>query len=123
VDAPVTPPDTTKPILAVKMRDADLAVAAKKGVPLRVTGSEAGRLRVTLKVSRKTAEALGVPRKLGKASMRLTGPGTVRLRLHVTKKHRDALGSSTKPVKLMVTVSLTDAAGNVGRSRAHHTYD
>ena len=42
--------------------------------------------------------------------------------LKVSKKHRDDLAASKKPVKLIVKATLTDAAGNVGKGSANGTY-
>ena len=122
VDPQVIAPDTTKPGVVVLLSDADLAKVAKKGVPLLVGASEAGKLKLTLKLPGKTAKALGVKRTIGKASLNVTKPGTFKVTLKVTKKYRAALAASKKPVKLIVKTSLTDAAGNVGKSTANHTY-
>ena len=122
VDPQVLAPDTTKPGVVVLLSDADLAKVAKKGVPLLVGASEAGKLKLTLKLPGKTAKALGVKRTIGKASLNVTKPGTFKVTLKVTKKYRAALAASKKPVKLIVKTSLTDAAGNVGKSTANHTY-
>jgi subtilisin-like proprotein convertase family protein len=122
VDPQVLAPDTTKPGVVVLMSDADLAKVAKKGVPLLVGASEAGKLKVTLKLPGKTAKALGLKRTIGKASLSVKKPGTFKLTLKVAKKNRAALAASKKPVKLIVKTTLTDAAGNVGKSTANHTY-
>ena len=123
IDPPTFAADKTKPGVVVLMSDADLATVAKKGVPLLLGGSERGRMKLLLKLPAATAKALDLPKKIGKASLRLTQAGTLKVRLTVAKKHRAALAASKKPVKLIVKATLTDAAGNAGKAAAHHTYD
>ena len=122
VDPGATPADTTKPGLVMTLGDATLKQVAAKGLKVLAGGTEQGKLKLTLKVSGKTAKALGVPKKLGTATARLTKAGTVKVTVKVAKKHRDALADSKKPVKLIVKATLTDAAGNVGKGSANATY-
>ena len=122
VDPGATPADTTKPGIVMTLGDATLKQVATKGLKVLAGGTEKGKLKLTLKVSGKTAKALGVPKKLGKATARFTKAGTVKVTVKVAKKYRKALAGSNKPVKLIVKATLTDTAGNVGKGSAHGTY-
>ena len=72
VDPLVQAPDTTKPGVVMTLDDATLKRVTAKGLKVLVGGTEKGRLKLTLKVSARTAKALGIPKKLGTARTRLT---------------------------------------------------
>lgn len=85
--------------------------ALRRGIRLRATASEAGRIVIEAFVSRKTARGLGIDTRVGSLARNLgAGKTTLKLRLY-----RDVRGrlANLKRVKLRLVARMVDAAGNL----------
>jgi hypothetical protein len=111
-----TPKDTTPPDVALISAVKNLQTALSKGLRLVLSTSERGRASVTLKVDRATARKLKLnlkakgPVKVGSLQTTLV-PGRSTVAVKLTAKARKAIKKVLK-VRLLVTVLITDAAGN-----------
>ena len=113
---PPPPVDITKPVFSAAHPKQSLENAHTKGIKLTSTSDEAGTLVVRIKVNKKTARELNIKRKAKRGvtvgtltQLIAAGDSTVTVKL--TKKARNAAKQAPK-VKLLITVKLTDAAGN-----------
>jgi hypothetical protein len=102
--------------VTLRVKAKRLKTVLRNGLSLRLTATEDASATITLTVSRATARALGLKRKprrpvrVGGASAALrTGDSTVAVTL--TAKARKAMRAARR-VKLLVTVVISDAAGN-----------
>ena len=91
--------------------------ASTKGIKLVSTSNEAGTLVVTIKVNQTTARKLKIDRKAKRAVTVGTltqaiaaGDSTVTVKL--TKKAREDIQAGEGVSNLLITMSVTDAAGN-----------
>ena len=122
VATPLTPPpiaapapkDTTAP--ALTLAAAGKATAAK-GVAIKLTTSEAGSATLTLTVDKATARRLKLdkqakgPVTVGTLSLPKVMPAETTLVVKLTTKARKAFRVA-RQVKLLLTVVVSDAAGN-----------
>ena len=108
--------DTTPPDVALISAVRNLRTALSKGLRLVLTTSEPGTASVTLKVDRATARKLKLnlkakgPVKVGSLQTTLV-PGRSSVAVKLTAKARKAIKKVLR-VKLLVTVLITDVAGN-----------
>ena len=110
------PKDTTPPNVALISAVKNLRTALSKGLRLVLTTSEGGTASVTLKIDRATSRSFKLnlkakgPVKVGSLQTTLV-PGRSTVTVKLTAKARKAIKKVHK-VKLLVTVLITDAAGN-----------
>jgi hypothetical protein len=90
-----------------------LAPALRRGVPARVVCGEPCTARLRLLVAARLARRLGIARSVvvGRASARLTAPGSRRVRVRFSEKSRRGLAAA-RSVRLVLRAVTTDAAGN-----------
>jgi len=110
---PAPEPDTTAPALTVTVPATKLAALLKGGLTLRLSCSEPCSVTVAATVDKATAKRL----KLGKS--RQLARGTTSLPQSITKAVKLKLGAKVKKalrkqrtLKLRVTITAVDAAGN-----------
>jgi Divergent InlB B-repeat domain len=117
--AVVVIPDTTAPrvTLTVSARHRLRSVRAR-GVPLRVTCSEACAFRAELRLSRTLARRLGIPQTIGSLSRNLAAGTPRSLSLRLTRRAARAI-ATRRALVVTLRVTVRDAAGNartVGRA-------
>jgi subtilisin-like proprotein convertase family protein len=89
-----------------------LARALRRGVPARVSCGEPYTARLRLLLAARPASRLGIVRRVvGRATVRLTAPGSRRVRVRFSKKARPGLAQA-RSVRLALRAAFTDAAGN-----------
>jgi hypothetical protein len=111
-----TPPDTTPPTIGIRHPRQKIKNARSKGVTLVETSSEPGTLSVRISVDKQTARKLKIKRNARRAVVVGTlteevGAGRTTLHVKLSAKARKVLKRARK-VKLQITVTITDAAGN-----------
>jgi hypothetical protein len=114
---PATPPnDTTAPAFSLASASQKLKPALNRGLRLVLTPDEGGTATVTLTVDRATARRLKLKRHAN-GSVKVGGlkaavpSGQSTLVVKLTAKARKAFKKARK-VRLLITVIVTDAAGN-----------
>jgi hypothetical protein len=113
---PPPPRDTTPPSVGLAHAKQTIRNARAKGVALTETSSEAGRLSVAISVDKRTARKLRIKRNahgrvvIGRLTQAI-GAGQTTVHVRLTAKARKAL-KHVRKVKLLITVKVTDAAGN-----------
>jgi hypothetical protein len=113
---PTPAPDTTPPTIRITHPKQKMKNARSKGVALTETSSERGTLSVKITVDKNTARKLKIKRNARRAVVigRLTeaiDAGQTTLHVKLSSKARRALKRARK-VRLLITVTVTDAAGN-----------
>ena len=106
--------DKIAPTLGLVIARIKLAALSARGLPVKLTCSEACTYVVTLFVDTKTAKRVGLAAKnvqVGRATGRLTTKGAKTVRVKLTRKARRKL-AKLKKVRLTVSVNAKDAAGN-----------
>jgi hypothetical protein len=108
--------DKTRPQLELFARSPLRARRAlRRGVRLKATASEAGRLVVEAFVSDKTAQALGIDTRVGSLARNLSA-GETKLRLRLYRDVRAPLATLER-VRLKLVARMVDAAGNLRTKR------
>ena len=112
----VTPNDTSAPNFSLKHPKQKLGDARSQGIKLVATSNERGTLKATITVDRKTARDLKIKPKAKRpvtigALTRSVGVGKQSVAIKLTTRARNALKRARK-LTCLVTVRLTDAAGN-----------
>ena len=112
-----TPKDTSPPVFSLTHPKQKLGDARSRGVKLVETSNEPGTLKVTITVDKKTARKLRIkPNAKGPVTIgtltRTVGVGKQNVTIKLTSSARKALKRARK-VTCLVTVRLSDAAGNV----------
>jgi hypothetical protein len=105
--------DATPPALTFSGR-APKASALRKGIPIRLGCSEACRYSVVARVDARTAKRLRLKKSaaLAKAHGRVAAGKKAAFALKLSAKLRRALARQRKAVKVKLTVTVTDVAGN-----------
>ena len=117
---PANTADNTAPALDLDARSRlRLRRALRRGIRLRATANEAGRLVIEARVSRRTARRLGIDRRVGSLARELAA-GTTRLKLRLYPDARRRL-AGRKRVRLRLVARMVDAAGNLGTKRQRIT--
>jgi hypothetical protein len=120
-DKPPPPPqvaDITPPVLTVVVLQRGLQKALRRGVPLRISSSEATNLLVKLRLRPRLARRLGLPRIVGTEALALGPVETAVLSARFSRRARTKLATLAS-FRLVVEVTGTDRSGNVAvwRSR------
>jgi hypothetical protein len=106
--------DKVAPTLGLVIARIKLAALLAKGLPVKLTCSEACTFAITLLLDQKTAKRVGLAAKsvrVGRATGRLTAKGSKTVRVKLTKKAKRKL-AKLKRVTLTVSVNAKDTAGN-----------
>lgn len=113
-------PDTAAPGLDLARAGGQkLGAVRKKGLKLELTSDEAGTMTIVVSVSKATARKLKIKPKakgpvvIGRVT-RAVSAGENRITVKLTRKARKRLAGRSK-VKLSLSVSVVDAAGNTGK--------
>ena len=113
---PPPPKDLTAPSVTLKALATPLKQVFTKGLPIVLSTNEIGTVQMTLTVDKATARKIKLDRKAKKAvtvgtlkASLATGSRTLTLKL--SSKAKGAL-KTAKAVKVLLTVVVTDAAGN-----------
>ncbi len=122
---PTSHPDTTPPTIALAHPSQKLKNARAKGLAITETSSEPGTLHVTVSVDKRTARKLKIKRNARGAVVigtltRAVAAGRTALHVKLSAKARKAFKRARK-VKLLVTLRVTDAAGNRATKTLHVT--
>ena len=114
--------DTTAPNLQLQLRTKSrlrLRAALRRGIRLKTTASERGRVVIEALVAEKVATDLGIERRVGSLSRDIAaGKSTFKLRLY--RSARAAL-ADLRRVRLRLIARMVDAAGNVRTERLRIT--
>jgi hypothetical protein len=113
-------PDTTEPLAFVTVRAAQtIKTVRSKGLRLQVVAGEPATATITATIDKATAKRLKLKRRTvasGKAAFTAAGVRSVRLKLGAKAKR--ALRKSKKPVRVRVSATITDLAGNASKATA-----
>jgi len=107
-------PDVTAPVLGANLARRATRAALLRGLIVRVTCSEACTVSAQLLLDRRTARRLGLAAAtvtIGRASKRLAGAGSAKLRLRPSAQARRRLRRG-RLGKVTIRVRATDKAGN-----------
>ena len=112
----VTPKDTSPPVFSLTHPQQKLGEVRAHGIRLVETSNEPGTLKVTITVDKRTARNLKIrPKAKGPVTIgtltRTVGAGKQSVTIKLTTSARKALKRARK-LKCLVTVRLSDAAGN-----------
>lgn len=123
--APATKPlpkppaaDAVRPVVTFSAaRVQRLRTAIRRGGVRATFGcSEACNVSAQLRLSAATARRLGLPRIVGTATGQLKRRGSASLTVRLTARAKRRLGRMRSAVKVQLTLTATDAAGNVARA-------
>jgi hypothetical protein len=107
------PPDLTKPVISTSAKSPQrLRRVLKRGAAFRATTNEGCRLTVDLRLARRLAKRLKLPRRIGRKHAVLAA-GSRTLRVKPTRKAARKL-RRLRRVGVTLQASCTDAAGNRG---------
>ena len=89
--------------------------ALRRGIRLKATTSEAGRVVIEALIDRRTARRLGIERRVGSLARNI-GAGKTRLRLRLYRDVRAQL-KTLEHLSLRLVARMADTAGNVSTKR------
>jgi hypothetical protein len=107
----------SQPKVSLRIPRQRMAAVLARGLKVTVRSDAAGALAVTVVLPAGTTRKLHLGRRalvLGRTSARLAKPGAKTIRVRIAKQARKGL-SRTRAVKLTVSATATDSAGNPGK--------
>jgi hypothetical protein len=92
-----------------------LAKALKSGLAFKLTTNEAASAAASVTVAKSVAKKLGLGKRfiVAKAKLRVSKSGTATLSVRFGRRAKAALANATRGVSALVTLRVSDKAGNV----------